>query len=580
MGLPTISTSSRDYVVLDIETNGLKSKEHDLLSVSVFKPDDGMEFNLFLPLDLNPVVYTTEINGITESDLEGKRHLTQGEVDALFEKFELDRRVILHYGGLDFRFIRDYFARHGIDGFERLRFFNFKQLICSTGYSDGSLTKDNLCDFFGIEGVAAVHSGIRDCKLEWELFKKLDGRYLLARIVPNGEHYGMWRLAVLDPGYILPVSYLATFKNLSRIIERPFIRCDAEEVFRFEISGEDIRRFPTNFSGMIVEHLIDTMLGVTKADNARFLAENSAKNELLGYMPSYINFTPMSFNDDGTVTAVREEDKERERKLNAMIEQAREQLTPLAEFIKDEVFHGVPATSQELVVNDDLGILALCDLSSEDAVLEIKTSRCEPERYAEQLYYEAKGRTAYLLGMEWFRDEGGVPSAALVLKKVRTYPGEKPDKRRDKTVASLAGALDADGIDLVEYVKSTEPIKVRCRGCDTEWEETYSRIKAGKCACPTCHPNRAVKRRAKRAVGMPKPPREKLTPEQALAKRAQSYAEKVSNRSGGSIEVDVTSYVGGKDPVRARCVRCGHTWTPRTDHLLARPYCPKCNFGR
>ena len=343
--------------------------------------------------------------------------------------------MILHYGGLDFRFIRDYFARHGIDGFDRLRFFNFKQLICSTGYSDGSLTKDNLCDFFGIEGVAAVHSGIQDCKLEWELFKKLDGRYLLARIVPNGEHYGMWRLAVLDPGYILPVSYLATFKNLSRIIERPFIRCDAEEVFRFEISGEDIRRFPTNFSGMIIEHLIDTMLGVTKADNARFLAENSAKNELLGYMPSYINFTPMSFNDDGTVTAVREEDKERERKLNAMIEQAREQLTPLAKFIKDEVFHGVPVTSQELVVNDDLGILALCDLSSEDAVLEIKTSRCEPERYAEQLYYEAKGRTAYLLGMEWFRDEGEVPSAALVLKKVRTYPGEKPDKRQNGGIA-------------------------------------------------------------------------------------------------------------------------------------------------
>ena len=177
----------------------------------------------------------------------------------------------MHYGGLDFRFIRDYFARHGINGFERLRFFNFKQLICSTGFSDGSLTKDNLCDFFGIEGVTAVHSGIRDCRLEWELFKKLDGRYLLARIVPNGEHYGMWRLAVSTPDTFLPVSYLATFKNLSRIIERPFIRCDAEEVFRFEISGEDIRRFPTNFSGMIVEHLIDTMLALPKPRMRSFL---------------------------------------------------------------------------------------------------------------------------------------------------------------------------------------------------------------------------------------------------------------------------------------------------------------------
>lgn len=391
MGLPDISTSPHDYVVLDVETNGIKSKEYDLLSISILKPDDGREYDRFLPLDLNRDVYTTAINGIKKRDLRGKKHLTQGEVDELFEAFELGHRTILHFGSLDPRFVRDYFARHGLDGFDRMRFFNFKQLICSTGYSDGSLTKDNLCDFFGIEGVEDVHSGLRDCHLEWELFKKLDGRYLLARIVPDGQYFGMWQLAVLNPGYILPVSYLSTYANLSRIIERPYIRCDAEEIFRFEIKGKDIKRFPTNFSGMIVENLIDAMVGVTKADNTAFLSENSAKNELLGYMPSYIRFTPMSLNSDGTVTAAHKEDKKREREINAMVEQAKSQLTPLAEFIKDEVFHSAPVTSQELVINDELGILALCYLSSEDAVLEIKTSRCEPERYAEQLYYEAGG---------------------------------------------------------------------------------------------------------------------------------------------------------------------------------------------
>ena len=202
MALPNISASPHDYVVLDVETNGLKSKEDDLLSISLFKPDDCSEYDRFLPLDLNPDVFTTEINGIRKRDLKNKQHLTQEEVDKLVGEFELDQRIILHYGSLDFRFIRDYFDRHNLKGFECLRFFNFKQLICSPGFSDGSLSKDNLCIFFGIDGISDIHSGIRDCKLEWELFKKIDGRYLLARIVPNGQYSGMWRLAVLNPGYI------------------------------------------------------------------------------------------------------------------------------------------------------------------------------------------------------------------------------------------------------------------------------------------------------------------------------------------------------------------------------------------
>lgn len=126
MGLPDISTSPHDYVVLDVETNGIKSKEYDLLSISILKPDDGREYDRFLPLDLNRDVYTTAINGIKKRDLRGKKHLTQGEVDELFEAFELGHRTILHFGSLDPRFVRDYFARHGLDGFDRMRFFNFK----------------------------------------------------------------------------------------------------------------------------------------------------------------------------------------------------------------------------------------------------------------------------------------------------------------------------------------------------------------------------------------------------------------------------------------------------------------------
>lgn len=72
MGLPAINTSLENYVVLDIETNGLKSKEHDLLSISFYKPDDGREYHRFLPLHLNSNIYTAEVNGITEQDIKGQ----------------------------------------------------------------------------------------------------------------------------------------------------------------------------------------------------------------------------------------------------------------------------------------------------------------------------------------------------------------------------------------------------------------------------------------------------------------------------------------------------------------------------
>ena len=170
MGLERLSVSPSDYVVVDVETNGRRSREHDLLSISLYKPDDGLEFDRFLPLDLNEDVYTTEINGITKDELEGKAHLTQDEVDDLIIRFELDSRTILHYGNIDEIFLRTYFERHGLRGFERMRFYNFKRMVCSSKFSDGSLTKDRLCVAFGIDGVTEVHSGMNDCRLEWKLF--------------------------------------------------------------------------------------------------------------------------------------------------------------------------------------------------------------------------------------------------------------------------------------------------------------------------------------------------------------------------------------------------------------------------
>ena len=92
--------NAKDYVVLDVETNGLSSLRDDLLSISIYKPDDKKTYNRFLPLELSDYVYTTDINGITSKMLKDKIPLTQEEFDKIINDFELENRTILIYGNI------------------------------------------------------------------------------------------------------------------------------------------------------------------------------------------------------------------------------------------------------------------------------------------------------------------------------------------------------------------------------------------------------------------------------------------------------------------------------------------------
>ena len=557
-----MSVSPGDYVVLDVETNGLRSREHDLLSISIYKPDDGKEYERFLPLDLNDSVETTEINGITRRQLRGKKPLTQKEVDWLFDEFDLANRTVLHYGELDNRFIREYFKRNKLVGYERMRFFNFKKLICSTGFSDGSLTKDNLCIAFGIEGVQKVHSGLNDCKLEWRLFEAIGGRYVLAKMQSFN-----WTFEVLSPDYIVPVSYLASYKNLSQIYERPYIHADRNVLYRLRVPTGIVHRFESNFSGVTIERLIDVMIGVEKQDNREFLRNNAAKNERIGRVRH--NTHPVFFEQklDGTVRALRNEDESLEKDINEAILELKRKLIPLVEYIKKDVFDGERVMAQELVVNEEMGVMALCDLSSEEAVLEIKTAAWDAKKYAEQLYYEANGRRPYILTVDW-----GERSVDFEISSVRVLPGEKPDGRHDTARWVLKKKLADGAIQLVSYQGSTRPIEVECKACHHRWTDSYTRIRNGRCACPICHPEMAVRRGTGKA-------RKKMTKEQALAKRATRYAAKISERSCGFLKVDEDSYTGCTEKVVVSCLRCGRTWSPRADKLLSRCYCSGCMRG-
>ncbi len=563
MGYSPMSVDADSYVVLDVETNGLKSKEDDLLSISIYRPDDDDLYNRFLPLELGKRVLTTHINGITKSMLKGKKPISQDEVDDLFRRFELDRRVILHYGSLDELFIRNYFARHNLSGFERMRFYNFKKLICSSRFSFGTLTKDNLCKMFGIKGVTETHTGENDCLLEWKLFEAIAGRRLL---VTRSE--GKDKVFALDPSYIVPVSYLANYPNLSKLYPRPYICCEAEKVYGLKISGEGLRKFPTNMSGMTIEHLINSMIGADKVDSLGFLIENKRKLEYVGEIEPFEKTVSMVFNDDGTVTATKEEDKGLEAELNEITSRIRGLIEPLIAFVKQNLFKGAPVRSQELSVDEELGILALCDLSTDEAILEIKTYSADPEKIAEQLYYEARGRKVYLLTMDWkYADHYTLDSIELTINKVDVFPGIKPNKCREKGIASCRQALESKGIDVLSYENSVSPIRVKCLACGNEWDESYARIKGGRCLCEQCNPKPSKKKAAK--------PR--MSDIEALAERRRIYEERVLEISGGDVVIDPLSYFSARERVKATCVKCGYTWSTRADHLIARCRCKRCS---
>ena len=248
------NVNANDYVVLDVETNGLSSIRDDLLSISIFKPDDNKIYDRFLPLELSNEVETTYINGITKEMLKDKSPLTQKEFDKVINDFELEKRIILIYGSIDEKFIKNYLKRKKIKGFDKLRFYNFKHDIISSRFSEGNITKDNLCKIYGINNIQEIHTGLNDCILEWNLFQKMNGNKL---IIINNDVFEF------NDDYIIPVSYLTTYTNFKYCI-KDFPKIDAEikEIKKIRIDSSEIKKFETNISGISIEHLINTLLNV------------------------------------------------------------------------------------------------------------------------------------------------------------------------------------------------------------------------------------------------------------------------------------------------------------------------------
>lgn len=402
MRVKRMSINPAEYVVFDVETNGLSSKRDDLLLISFYKPDDGKCYSKYLPMEMNRSVKTTRINGIKEKDLEGAVALSQEEFNRVAEDFELYKRTVLIYSGGNFdeRFLKEYMKRHKLTGYERINYYNIKHSIISSRFSQGNITKDHMCQAFGIDGVTAVHHSENDCRLEWLLFEKMQGyRYLIK------QREGKDCIYRLKDEYIIPAGLFWSHPNLRRaFVGVPSVKCQSTVTKVFEISGGGIEHLPTNMSGMMVEHLFNTMLNVDMCDCRDFLTSNYKRLEYVGDIPNSMHFVAAEFKEDGLISVAAEKDKEYEKRANEANRLFAERVKPIVDYIREDIFGGKRIRSQELVVNSEYNVLALCDLSTDEAILEIKTDSTSAFAYKEQFYFEANGRKIYHLKMDWVKD--------------------------------------------------------------------------------------------------------------------------------------------------------------------------------
>lgn len=403
----SISNLKNKYLVFDVETNGLRKSTDDLLSLSIYDPTTGVCYNRYFPLDMQPLVLTGYINGITDEMLASETHMTQDELDWLLEYFDLKNKTLLSFSGgqgtFDFTFVQNYCKRHNIVGFEDLKIENIKNRIPKAPFGcEGQLTKDNLCRIFGISGVSEIHSSYNDCILEWKLFEKLESECVFF----IDKH-----LFKYTPDYIIPYTYLFKHKELVKYagIKIPAIQGKATEIFKLTFAKKiikEIKKFPTNITGITIEHGINAYLKAEKQDNFKFLSENKSHLVYIGSLDSNIKEIPIIEENDGSISAINDEDKGFIDEVNIVTKKIIDCIKPLADYLKKNIFADGKIMTQELSISEDGKVLALCDLSDSKNVLEIKTFNVIKDNYldsniARQLYFQSKGRKTYVLSINF-----------------------------------------------------------------------------------------------------------------------------------------------------------------------------------
>ncbi len=393
---------AKEHVVLDIETNGLRSANDDVLSISIYDPYKDVAYNRFLPNELQPVVVNSYLHGIKDIDLIGKSPITQEEFDQIIDFFNLNNRTILSYSGskFDYDCLNHYFIRHGIQGWDKLNFKNIKDFIAS--YASGEVTKDAMCQLLGINGVSDIHTSLNDCILEWKLFKNICNNPL---VIIN-EHVYQYSM-----DYKVPITYLINYANLQDIanIKLKDLHYSKNTIYEFFLPQnliKKIKKFDTNISGIEIEHIINTLLDVKKCDNNEFLVANKRGLKHIGSIESSYHTIPITQETDGTLklatTKATKEEKELIDDINSVSKVLMNEITPLIDFIKENIFNGENVFSQELIFSNNNKSFGLCDLSDKNSIMEIKTFDVFKNKYTidkiiKQLYYTSNNRKVFVL---------------------------------------------------------------------------------------------------------------------------------------------------------------------------------------
>ena len=532
--------NEKDYVVLDVETNGLSSTEHDLLSISIFDPITDEFYDRFLPLEMNPFIYTTSINGITEEILKNEKPISQEEFDKLIRDFNLDDRTILTYGNIDKKFIKAYCKRHKLVGFDKLKFFNFKQKIISSGFSFGNITKDNLCKMYNIENIKDIHSGHNDCWLEWQLFKKIYNKFLL--IVSNN-------VFELNDKYIVPVSYLQSYNNFKYYRDIPKVYLKTKVVKKFKLNKQKITRFDTNISGISIEHLINTMIDAKTIDSVEFELKNKNNLTFIGQLPSVSKDIQVFLKNDGTMSTSDKKHEKYIKIVNKTTEQLKKQIEPLIDYLKKNIFNNERILSQELIVDNEQNILCKCDLSNECAVLEIKTGHhLDFEKIKLQLFYEAHDRPVYVLHLDWDKLEI-IITKVYFIDEQEFLEIKRNNKIRENT-KRFQQKLQNKNLVVLEYINSKFPIKLKCVNCNNVWSCNAKKI-LNNPVCPNCFPKTVQKK-----------------------DYTKEFGEKIFLKSNYTLFV--LKYYGIRSNTKVKCLTCNNVWVVRADYLLDNCYCPNC----
>lgn len=422
-----ILENSNNYVVLDVETNGLRKKDDDLLSISIYDPSKKICYNRFLPLDLQPIVKTTDINGISETDLKEQKHLTQSEVDKIIEYFDLNNKTILTFSGngtFDMGFFKNYLNRHGIIGLDNVVEDNIKKYVPTGLYGfQNSASKDNLCKLFNIEGVQDIHSSLNDCVLEWKLFEKFVG---LKPFRINNTFYKF------NKDYVIPVTVLTKNTKLFKYagIELHILGT-TECIYQYRVSDKalnSIKQFSNNVTGISFEHILYASLETINCDNTNFLIQNKMKLEPIATVKQNVEEVMVDVDDDGLLVALDEKHEEYIKQVNNVALSIKQEMSEVINFIKENIFQKEKIYKSELVISEDKKVLAICDLSSDSAVLEVKAYRPPLSllgyidfSFAHQLYYQAKGRNIYYLSFsisEEYNEHSGKKEAAECLFEI------------------------------------------------------------------------------------------------------------------------------------------------------------------